>query len=511
MKPLIEPFLRAFDMGLLCGASLIVPARQRREWRREWQSELWHVRQSCASAHEVSWEAEQEVTAFCLGAFQDAICLRQQGGQTRMPLMAPQGSAAQCVLLLGAALAACYALALVLPGVREERSLSMGQVNPGLVMIQNAGYSDTSSPTVLPGQYRTWKSRKQHYFDGFAFYRVTQENVERGAAISVSRGMSAWGVAHASANLFSLLGLPLRFAEPDDKADDGVPNVILSETLWTREFGASPHVAGKVVRVGSLSARIAGVAPNGFWKLPGKVDAWLLEPDSEMARRSAGYVVAHLTDAGRAEMWTQAVHITAYGPDDSEDDLVGISIEDYRPKPWTIYLFALMLALLALPAITSVSLGEYSPSPQRTSWSRRIYRWSFLCVKVALLLPIVYFASLDAGYSLTPPFANSSAYLQLVSTFALCLFGLRWVLHDQRQRCPVCLRRVEHPAQVGQASRTFLSWNGTELMCMDGHTLLHVPGMPTSWFGAQRWLYLDTSWEFLFAGPGAGVKGSVLP
>jgi hypothetical protein len=105
------------------------------------------------------------------------------------------------------------------------------------------------------------------------------------------------------------------------------------------------------------------------------------------------------------------------------------------------------------------------------------------------------------AYSFTTPYSNASAYIQLVSTFALCLFGLRWTLRDQRQRCPVCLRVVEHPAQVGQASRTFLAWNGTELMCMDGHTLLHVPGIPTSWFGAQRWLYLDTSWDFLFAAP----------
>ena len=75
---------------------------------------------------------------------------------------------------------------------------------------------------------------------------------------------------------------------------------------------------------------------------------------------------------------------------------------------------------------------------------------------------------------------------------------------DQRQRCPVCLNRVAHPAQVGLASRTFLAWNGTELMCTGGHTLLHVPGLPTSWFGTQRWLYLDASWEFLFAGTDAG-------
>ncbi|MGA9668716.1 MAG: hypothetical protein WBQ94_05880 [Terracidiphilus sp.] len=509
MKPLIHPLLRLFDLGLLGAASILVPAKQRVEWGREWRAELWHVRRACAPVHSISWCAEREVAAFCLGAFQDALCLRRQGGQARMQLAAPQGSAAQCVLLLATVMTACYTLALLLPGVRAERNLVAGQVNPGLVLIQSAGYNDTSTPTVSPAQYRAWKSRKQEYFDGYAFYRVTRERVERRAAMSSSHAVPGWGVAHASANLFGLLGLPLRFAEPDGRTDDDIPNVILSEDIWTKEFGANPHVTGSVLRVGTRLARIAGVAPNGFWKLPGKVDAWLMEPDSAIVSGGAGYVVAHLTDAGRAEMWTQCVHITAYKPDESEDDLLGISIEDYRPGPWTIYLFASLLALLALPAITSVSLGEYSPSPQRTSWSRRIYRWSFLCVKIAMLLPIVYFASLDLGYALTTPYSNSSMYIQLVSTFAMCLFGLRWVLQDQRKRCPVCLRRVEHPAQVGQASRTFLAWNGTELMCMDGHTLLHVPGMPTSWFGAQRWLYLDTSWEFLFAGSGTGVHGVI--
>jgi hypothetical protein len=38
-----------------------------------------------------------------------------------------------------------------------------------------------------------------------------------------------------------------------------------------------------------------------------------------------------------------------------------------------------------------------------------------------------------------------------------------------------------------------------ELICIGGHGLLHVPEMPTSWFSEQRWLYLDSSWEVLFA------------
>ena len=66
---------------------------------------------------------------------------------------------------------------------------------------------------------------------------------------------------------------------------------------------------------------------------------------------------------------------------------------------------------------------------------------------------------------------------------------------DMRQLCPVCLRRVTHPAQVGPASRTFLEWSGTDMMCMGGHTHLRVPSLPTRWFSGQRWLYLDTSWD----------------
>jgi hypothetical protein len=84
------------------------------------------------------------------------------------------------------------------------------------------------------------------------------------------------------------------------------------------------------------------------------------------------------------------------------------------------------------------------------------------------------------------------------------LFGLRWILLDQRNRCPVCLRRVTHPARVGLTGRTFLAWNGTELICTGGHTLLHVPAMPTSWFSTQRWLYLDSSWKSLFVVSSSG-------
>ena len=499
---------RLLHFGLLRSASLMVPGTHREEWLREWRGELWHVQQACKPMDAVSGRGEREVTAFCLGAFQDAISFKPASAQRKILSIEMEGTASRCLLVLGAILVASYTVSLLLPGVRAEQSLWPRRVNPNLVLIQEDGYNNGSSPTISPTQFRSWSGRRQKYFDGFAFYTVTRETLgpglESAGLQKVPASNAAWRVARASSNFFVLLGLPVEFAEPAVMAGGDLPKVMLSETVWKREFSADPHVAGSTVRFGPRVVRIAGVAADGSLGLPGRVDAWMLDSDADKESGGAGYVVAHLTAIGAAAMWASCVHITANEPDESQDDLMGVSLEEWRPAPRTLYLFAVFLALLSVPAVTSVSLGEYSPNPLRISWTRRLCLWSFLCAKILLLLPIVYFLSLDLAYGLTTIGRERASLLQLFSSFAIFLAGMWWVLKDQRQRCPVCIRCVAHPAQVGQASRTFLDWNGTEMMCMSGHTLLHVPCVPTSWFSTQRWLYLDPSWRFLFASSGAG-------
>jgi hypothetical protein len=495
MKPLAQRLLYVADLSLLRVAALLVPRKLRGEWRREWLSELWHVRQACAPDGRISWRREQEITMFCIGAFQDALCFRREARESWNPLTAFRGSSAQCLVFLGALLTASYVLSLLLPGVSAERAMSGYRISPGLVLIQNERAKSSSEPTISRAQFQAWTKSSQPYFDGLAFYRVAEEPFSL-----ASNPQSTWAVAHADANLFTVLGLPLLQTAPAGGSDSNMPRIILSESAWKRKFNANPGVAGAVVRLGQRDDRIVGVAPDNSSGLPGKVDAWILEPDGEIAASGNGYVVARLTPMGRSEMWAARLAITG------QEDLWGISLDDATPRPWGAFLSMVLLALLALPAVTSVSLEESSVSHQNTSWTRRLSRAGFLGVKIVLLLSIAYFASLDLAYSNTALSSSSSAYILLIFNFAICLFGMRWALKDQRQRCPVCLRIVTNPADVGQASRTFLAWSGTELMCMDGHTLLHVPGAPTSWFSAQRWLYLDTSWGFLFAVSDAGAN-----
>jgi hypothetical protein len=487
-------------LALLRGASLLVPERQREEWWREWQAELWHVRRAYAAEYGLWWMAEREAAAFCLGAFPDALCFREQFKRRRIRLATTMGSATQCVQVLFGLIAISYGVALLLPDVRAILHFSAYRDTRNLMLLRDAHSSDDSVPTISATQYQVWKGRRQELFSGFAYYQIAQQSMTLESSVHITPLVGS--VASASSNLFNLLGLRVRFSR---EAPGSLPRLILSERMWKRRFHGDPHIFGRIVQVESNPAMVSGVVGTGAWRLPGKVDAWLLLPQDIGFSNSLGFVVAHL-QTPHAE-WGEDWHMSAPTPAGTLDDFFCQSLTERTRGPRDVFLFAVLLACLALPATTSLPLGEYRASSRRLSWFTRVRRWSFLGCKLALLLPIVYFVSLDLAHLRSGMDPVTSEYIQLMSAFSVCLFGLRWSLRDQRQRCPVCLGKLSNPARVGQPSRSFLAWNGTELICVSGHGLLHVPEMATSWFSEQRWLYLDASWEVLFAEPAFETPG----
>jgi len=154
----------------------------------------------------------------------------------------------------------------------------------------------------------------------------------------------------------------------------------------------------------------------------------------------------------------------------------------------SVPLYALFtgMALLILPSSTPLSLGDYSAGGRQVPW------WSFLAAKIVLVLAIVFFATTAL---IGTPVANLRPHAIIPGS----MIAFRWLLADQRRRCPVCLRRLRHPAGIGSASHTFLEWYGTELACPRGHGLLHVSEIGSAdCYQPQRWLPLDASWRGLF-------------
>src|SRR5207244_8275308 len=154
------------------------------------------------------------------------------------------------------------------------------------------------------------------------------------------------------------------------------------------------------------------------------------------------------------------------------------------------YIGMLLLSCLFLTGTLPVWRPPASRHPM--PWRSRLRRGIFLALKIALVQVMML-----CGFTiLLGPLARFAA-LGFNVAFILVL---RWVITDQQQRCPVCLRLLTAPVRIGTASRTFLEWYGAESTCSRGHGLLHVSETASSFIRRPQWLSLDDSWKDLFAG-----------
>ena len=70
-----------------------------------------------------------------------------------------------------------------------------------------------------------------------------------------------------SPSYFAVLGVEAalgRTWDPRDTTPGFLPDVVISDGLWKREFGADPHILGKSLRLDNDSYQVVGVMPAGF-------------------------------------------------------------------------------------------------------------------------------------------------------------------------------------------------------------------------------------------------------
>lgn len=463
------------DEAILLGAAWLVPSPQRTEWLREWKSELWYVRQKC--------NRELPIASFCLGAFQDALWLRQNSPSSETHRKSRLESPAQSILFLATCAAAALSIALLLPGARNEILPSPYRNAPTLAMISSHGRFNALWPTISFDRFQLLK-KQQRVFPGMAFYQP--------AVVTVTfarRHIAGLSIAHASDNLFDLLQIPGTPQATNRGSPEHVPQLILNRHTWRKYFNGDPHIVGQVLYINGEQAMVAAVISADYSRVPVPVDAWLLEDERHLAALpsdSKGFVVANLNPSAvhprRGGLW----HVFMSNEEGGTSVLDCQSLAAPVHSLLTLLLFMIVLPCLILPMTTSLSLGE-----RPASWRY----WIFLAGKITLALPIVYCGTLDIGYVLMPAGA-----LHVLPQLLLAgsVVGFRWALIDQRRRCPACLRLLGSPARIGRPSLNFLGWYGTEFMCMKGHGLLHVPMIRTSWSRTQSWLPLGPSWSSLF-------------
>ena len=148
--------------------------------------------------------------------------------------------------------------------------------------------------------------------------------------------------------------------------------------------------------------------------------------------------------------------------------------------------------LLLAPSILFVASATASRRPtfqrENAPMMDAVRRKLFFGMKIILVLALTYLLSAGLCQPMHARYPNNFDVLQVLSFAFFALLGLRWSFDDQERRCKQCLRLLATPARVGRPSHNLLEWNGTELICRDGHGRLSVPEIETSWRESSEWV-----------------------
>ncbi len=118
----------------------------------------------------------------------------------------------------------------------------------------------TSSVFSYPA-FEQLRAQNRVLGDLFAFKTTGMNATIRGVAQRVQTEM-------VSGNYYAELGVQTQLGRPiqpsDDQAGGQSPVAVISDGLWTREFGRATSVIGQTIKLNDISLTIVGVNPKGF-------------------------------------------------------------------------------------------------------------------------------------------------------------------------------------------------------------------------------------------------------
>jgi hypothetical protein len=450
-------------------ASLLVPARLRGEWSREWLAELHFLNSRLM--------AGQQLVAFARGAFMDAVW-HGRNVWDREAFAHQAQSAGFCLASLLAAIV-LIGLASGLFAMTRSVLLPLPYRDAAqIATVSQRGMALDSRSTVPARWARLWQSDSQSVEDAASY-------LWRRDTVQLSSGRTKPVVAaRVSENFFSLLGT--RAA----KNCEGC--VLLGYDFWQRELRGRPVTPETGVVLGGQRYRIAGVLDQSFWFMSRQIAIWQVDPFSNLADGRTGVVVRLRSSVTSSEAERDLSATLEKADSNPWDTLVQVS-----PLPSRVHVvfgsFGLALGLAIVTAMASLRLHLPKWNPRGAV---------FFFAKTGLMLAVVLLAGLEFTRA---PFITMLGGSDLITEplsawlFLLgCTGVLLWSVRDQRARCRVCLRRLGLPTRVGCPGCLLLDWAGTELVCVEGHGMLHVPEMVSCWHEPEQWTSLDASWQGLF-------------
>lgn len=485
------PFSVRFCNAMIRVAVQLVPAAQQQDWKQEWLAEIWHRWLFLRDSGNWNRREELRLVRDSLGSFADGgwhLTPRDQV-QSRMQEWARApwmclGLLAVLLALVGAVSGGFAATRQLFFGLQHERT--------NLVSIWQHPFAGGGDKGLPPDLAPAWNQHSR-LLEGAAGFTA-------GHAVVSTPGKGAIRplVVTTEPSLFAVLGVRPRVGTfPETEG------VVLDDRIWRSMFHRDARVIGSRVRVGRAFYRVAAVLPAGFRFLSRQASVYVVKKeltDDEVmviARAHAGVTESQLA----RELEEVAETSCAYY---FRSDLRLSFLQSAVWTPLRFFGMAVLIALLMVAAVSRVRMRRWRLAWQPKSREATLHRTGFLLAKTGLAWAFVFAAVLEWSRSESSLLFGSKdpgsgpflVWLYILGTMGV----LFWSLADQRARCRVCLRLLCFPVRIGCPGCLLLDWSGTELLCAEGHGVLHVPHLAASWDEEEEhWIALDESWRELFA------------
>ena len=465
-------------------ASVLAPSPLRRDWRREWLSEIWH--QSRTPEIERG-ELRSIWQLYCrsFGSLPDAWWQFQEDGHALSQLSQILRSPRFCLGLLGLLLLICFVASGFLPATRTVLFPLPYQDGNRMAIVSRTGRMQAVRRGIPEEIAQAWL-RNSHLIDAMAISSfATQVSVMAGGhRLKTS-------LVTASSNLFDVLGVPIATGT-SSSADRSGSTVYLSHRFWEKQLGSDPRIVGARLLVKGRAEVVAGILPANAWFLSPGIGVYRLEP---MEDGAGGLLVVHsrpqVSSGDLERELSQAAEDEGYAFVSTAPHAV--FLPDAQRAPISLFaaacLMAIVLAVLANGPrwVRLNNIADWLPS-KNWRW------WKFFFVKTLLALLLVFIVGLELFVAGTRQTMSEALGGPALIWFYImgCNAVLLASISDQRARCRVCQRLLGLPVQIGCPGCLLLDWAGTEFLCPQGHGVLYVPHHVACWEQKDRWVLLET-------------------
>ncbi len=486
------PFSVVFCIAMVRIAARLVPHAQREAWTQEWTAEIWHRWQFLF--HAGAWGRREAFRLFrnCAGAFADAAWHVISKETVRRNLRDWARSPWTCLGGLAVLLLLVAILTSGLPATRQLLAFR-SQPNSGRLLFiwlhPVVGGGDRGvPPDVVPA----WATHS-HLLESVAGF-----NISKGSVTAPQRAARKPLVIVTDPRLFETLQVrPLLGTVSTNSG------VAIDHRAWRSLFHADPKVIGSQIRIGTQSFPVAAVLPENFQFLTRQPAVYLIE--RVMSDRRV-MVVARVRRGTTKRMLDRELTKIA------EDECYYFFASQLRLgfvdatlfSPFASFGLGVIVSALIALALCSIRLRHLRVTLRAENRRAALRRTSFFLAKLTLALTGLFIAGLEWSRSESSLMFGSRdpgsgpflVWLYIAGAMAIFF----WAVADQRARCRVCLRLLCFPVRIGCPGCLLLDWSGTELLCSEGHGVLHVPLLAPSWDEqAEHWIALDESWSGLFA------------